>query len=55
MYKNIEEMTVNRGSESSGETSMCPAAEMETVSGTFLYFPHQANGGLNTCVKIGPF
>lgn len=33
-----------------GETLMCPATVMETVSGTSLYFPDQRNGGLHTSV-----
>lgn len=48
-------MTINRGTQSSGETSMCPATEMETVGGTSLYFPDQANGRLYTCVEISLF
>lgn len=34
---------------------MCPATKMETVSGTSLYFPDQANGRQHTHVMIGQY
>lgn len=43
-------MTTNRGTKSSGETSICPETKMETVSGKVFFSGSSIRKTVNMCL-----